>query len=242
MLALPSHGQGMPDCKVIDFGLTHRVDQPSYDLFGTPSYVAPELIAGTSAFTIKADIWSVGVTACELLASMAPFGSPENHGGDVEPVLQKVRNFARFQDIESRLCGSQSWMSRSSAAKIFVKTLVIKDPAHRPQADQALNHAWLNQAEHTSDDPDGCCRQTSAPAAFARQGSMVESPACRAQKPQRPQGGRTRHAWLNQNQADEQPGLVRQVTPPAAFTNRPSANCSQRGALCSGYAHQRSTK
>jgi len=143
MLTSPSSGQGMPDCKLIDFGLTQRMDQPSYDFIGTPAYMAPEIVMGTAPFTVKADIWSVGVTACELLASVPPFGRPFDHEGDAEPVLQKIRNFARFQDIESRLCRSQSWMSCSFSAKDFVKTLVITDPAHRPHADQALTDLML---------------------------------------------------------------------------------------------------
>ena len=43
--------------------------------------MAPEIVKGTVAYTVKADIWSVGVTACELLASKAPFGRPSDYKG-----------------------------------------------------------------------------------------------------------------------------------------------------------------
>merc|ERR1719201_1941942 len=102
MLTQPK-SRGLPDLKVIDFGLTHRIDQPSRDFVGTPSYMAPEIVKGTVAYTIKADIWSVGVTACELLACKAPFGRPSDYKGKIEPVLQNIRNFRRFKDIERKL-------------------------------------------------------------------------------------------------------------------------------------------
>jgi len=145
MLTQPSSGKGMPDCKVIDFGLTHRIDELSFDYVGTPSYMAPEIVKGTVAYTIKADIWSVGVTACELLSSLRPFGGPQEYGNDADKVLQNILNFSRFQDIESKLCRSEGWMSCSFSAKDFVKTLVIADPAARPCADQALEHTWLRR-------------------------------------------------------------------------------------------------
>jgi len=150
MLTQASKGS-VPDCKVIDFGLTHRIDQPTRDFVGTPSYMAPEIVKGTVAYTVKADIWSVGITACELLAGKAPFGRPSDYKGKIEPVLQNIRSFRRFKDIEAKLSVSQGWCSRSSYAKDFIESLIIADPAERPHADQALEHSWLisNKADPT---------------------------------------------------------------------------------------------
>jgi Ca2+-binding EF-hand superfamily protein len=142
----------LPDCKVIDFGLTHRMDKPTRDFVGTPSYMAPEIVKGTVAYTIKADMWSVGVTACELLAGKAPFGRPSDYKGKVEAVLQNIRKYRRFKDIESRLQVSDNWCARSSSAKDFVMSLVLADPVERPAADQALEHPWMqnNKGEVTN--------------------------------------------------------------------------------------------
>merc|ERR1719359_458718 len=84
MLTQPTKGN-LPDCKVIDFGLTHRIDQPTRDFVGTPSYIAPEIVKGTVAYTVKADVWSVGITTCELLAAKAPFGRPSDYKGKIDP-------------------------------------------------------------------------------------------------------------------------------------------------------------
>merc|ERR1719171_1730295 len=142
MLTQPSN-RGLPDLKVIDFGLTHRIDQPSRDFVGTPSYMAPEIVKGTVAYTVKADMWSVGVTACELLSAKAPFGRPSDYKGKIDPVLQNIRDYRRFKDIERKLAVSQTWQSRSSSAKDFIETLIVADPADRPLAEQALEHPWI---------------------------------------------------------------------------------------------------
>jgi len=133
----------LPDCKVIDFGLTHRIDQPTRDFVGTPSYMAPEIVKGTVAYTVKADIWSVGVTACELLASKSPFGRPSDYKGKIDPVLQNIREYRRFKDVERKLTVSANWQSRGASCKAFIETLIVADPAERPQADEALEHPWL---------------------------------------------------------------------------------------------------
>merc|ERR1719201_815402 len=109
MLTRPSGRNELPDCKVIDFGLTHRIDAPTRDFVGTPSYMAPEIVKGTVAYTVKADMWSVAVTTIELLASKAPFGRPSDYKGKIDPVLQNIREYRRFKDIEKKLEKSDSW-------------------------------------------------------------------------------------------------------------------------------------
>jgi Ca2+-binding EF-hand superfamily protein len=147
MLTQPTSGWGQPDCKLIDFGLTHSIDNQSRDFVGTPSYMAPEIVMGTVAYTIKADMWSVGVTACELLASKPPFGRPQDHRGQIEPVLQRIRSYRRFDEIESALSRCECWASRSNSAKDFIESLIIADPADRPHSDQALEHSWLTRSK-----------------------------------------------------------------------------------------------
>lgn len=149
MLTQPRGKGELPDCKVIDFGLTHRIDQPTRDFVGTPSYMAPEIVKGTVAYTVKADIWSVGITTCELLAAKAPFGRPSDYKGKIEPVLQNIRDFSRFRQIEQRLAKSESWVSRSASSKDFVRSIIISDPAKRPHADEALEHNWMVSNKET---------------------------------------------------------------------------------------------
>jgi calcium-dependent protein kinase len=105
--------------------------------------MAPEIVTGTIAYTVKADVWSTGVTACELLAAKAPFGRPSDYKGKFEPVLQNIRDYNRFKGIEKRLERSDLWRSRSAMAKDFVASILHREPTDRPHADQALDHDWL---------------------------------------------------------------------------------------------------
>jgi calcium-dependent protein kinase len=152
MLTRPRNKYDLPDCKVIDFGLTHRIENPTRDFVGTPSYMAPEIVTGTIAYTVKADGGSAGVPACELLAAKAPFGRPSDYKGKFEPVLQNIRDYTRFKAIEKRLDRSDLWRSRSTLAKDFVETILHREPTDRPHADQALDHPWLlkNKATPTA--------------------------------------------------------------------------------------------
>lgn len=52
----------MPTVKVIDFGLSHRLDTVAEvkAMFGTPEFVAPEVV-NFEKLTLATDMWAVGV-------------------------------------------------------------------------------------------------------------------------------------------------------------------------------------
>lgn len=135
---------GTPSLKVIDFGLA-ACAQKSRDFVGTPAYMPPEVLDGTVDYTSQADIWSIACTAVELLAGAPPFGTPEDHGGDMEPVFAGIRAYRDFTDVEERLEDLPSWGARSSEAKDFVARLLRSDPERRPTALAALGHPWIRR-------------------------------------------------------------------------------------------------
>ena len=57
--------------KIIDFGLSKLQCDIMDTKLGTPYYVAPEVIIGS--YTMKCDIWSVGVITYMLLSGEPPF-------------------------------------------------------------------------------------------------------------------------------------------------------------------------
>jgi hypothetical protein len=65
--------------KVVDFGIAHvsgsTLTQTGMVL-GTPSYLAPEVIA-SGRIDHRADIWSLGVVLYEVLTGIRPYDSPE---------------------------------------------------------------------------------------------------------------------------------------------------------------------
>lgn len=64
-------------CVIMDFGLVRmvKVDEEIRPLAGTPAYIAPELVEGKPGAdrSILTDIYSMGVTAYELLTGSLPF-------------------------------------------------------------------------------------------------------------------------------------------------------------------------
>ena len=66
--------------KLCDFGLAQFSAKKGKHVFvGTPSYVAPEVIAAkegaADAFTNKADVYSFGIVLWQVIVCRAPYGS-----------------------------------------------------------------------------------------------------------------------------------------------------------------------
>jgi eukaryotic-like serine/threonine-protein kinase len=65
--------------KVLDFGIAHMAGSQLTQtgiVLGTPSYMAPEVIA-SGRIDHRADVWSLGVVLYEVLTGVRPYDSPE---------------------------------------------------------------------------------------------------------------------------------------------------------------------
>jgi WD40 repeat protein/tRNA A-37 threonylcarbamoyl transferase component Bud32 len=65
--------------KVVDFGIAHLAGSTltqSGIVLGTPSYMAPEVIA-SGRVDHRADVWSTGIVLYEVLTGVRPYDSPE---------------------------------------------------------------------------------------------------------------------------------------------------------------------
>ena len=92
--------------------------------FGTPYYIAPEVLKGN--YDNKCDMWSCGVIMFILLSGRPPFdGSNDNQ------ILEAVKQ------AKVDLKGSM-WNKVSEDAKDIVKKLLAKDPSKRLNANDAL--------------------------------------------------------------------------------------------------------
>ncbi|CAE8662389.1 unnamed protein product, partial [Polarella glacialis] len=120
--------------KMIDFGLSRRFvpGQPMKTLACTSHYVAPEVLEGQ--YTESCDLWSLGVSIYVLLCRSLPFAAE----GEAE-VLRKVRAGSYSQD-------TAAWAAASGQAKSLVSSLLERDVALRPTADEVLLHPWLSIA------------------------------------------------------------------------------------------------
>jgi calcium-dependent protein kinase len=116
--------------KLIDFGLARKHKRgaaPMKTFTGSPSFVAPEVIA--RRYDRMCDMFSVGVTAFFLLTGMLPFDGP------TDDETFELISIGKFKFPSSQFL--------SNEAKDFITNLLMVDPKKRMSAEKALNHPWL---------------------------------------------------------------------------------------------------
>ncbi|XP_073518644.1 serine/threonine-protein kinase DCLK1 isoform X2 [Phyllobates terribilis] len=131
-LLVYEHQDGSKSLKLGDFGLATVVDGPLYTVCGTPTYVAPEIIAETG-YGLKVDIWAAGVITYILLCGFPPF-----RGGDDQEVLfdQILMGQVDFP--------SPYWDNVSESAKGLITMMLQVEVDQRYSALQVLEHPWVN--------------------------------------------------------------------------------------------------
>uniref|UniRef100_A0A8C4NCK3 phosphorylase kinase n=1 Tax=Eptatretus burgeri TaxID=7764 RepID=A0A8C4NCK3_EPTBU len=116
-----------------DFGFACRLDpgETLQELYGTPGYLAPEMLACSldcshPGYGKPIDLWACGVIMFTLLAGSPPVWSPKQ----VKPSLP------RFPSLQ--------WDDKSPAAKQLICGLLEVDPSRRLPAEQALSHPFFH--------------------------------------------------------------------------------------------------
>ncbi|MEW5315836.1 MAG: hypothetical protein WDW38_007238 [Sanguina aurantia] len=148
--------------KMIDFGCSDYCEADGFltDRTGTPLYVAPEVLR--QRYSLKADVWSAGIVAYQLLAGRMPFENEDDELISPNLHLSQVR-LSNKEIFAAILYGTldfkrSPWDALSAGARGFVTCLLQRDPALRPTAEEALSHPWLNQP-----DPNGGGGSSSSP-------------------------------------------------------------------------------
>ncbi|KAM6179061.1 serine/threonine-protein kinase DCLK1 isoform 6-T6 [Rhynchocyon petersi] len=132
-LLVYEHQDGSKSLKLGDFGLATIVDGPLYTVCGTPTYVAPEIIAETG-YGLKVDIWAAGVITYILLCGFPPFrGSGDDQEVLFDQILMGQVDFP-----------APYWENVSDSAKELITMMLLVDVDQRFSAVQVLEHPWVN--------------------------------------------------------------------------------------------------
>ncbi|KAM4054883.1 kinase [Hirsutella rhossiliensis] len=138
--------------KLADFGLAKIIGEESFTttLCGTPSYVAPEILADSKQrkYTKAVDIWSLGVVLYICLCGFPPF-SDELYSRDFPFTLSQQIRSGRFD------YPSPYWDSVGDPALDLIDSMLIVDPEKRHTIDQCLSHPWLTQKAQNVNDSTG---------------------------------------------------------------------------------------
>ena len=118
------------EIKLCDFGVSSELENSVADTFvGTGTYMAPERIQG-SPYTVKSDVWSVGLTLMELAIGKFPF-SIDSEDDDEAAGPQGILDLLQQIVLEPSPKLPKSDAFPSILEDVIAKCL-MKDPKERP--------------------------------------------------------------------------------------------------------------
>eukprot|EP00071_Canis_lupus_P019060 XP_013966361.1 striated muscle preferentially expressed protein kinase isoform X1 [Canis lupus familiaris] len=123
--------EGEEQVRICDFGNAQELTpgEPQYCRYGTPEFVAPEIVNQTPVSGVT-DVWPVGVVAFLCLTGISPFV-----GENDRTTLMNIQNYnVAFEET--------TFLSLSREARGFLIKVLVQDRL-RPTAEETLEHPWF---------------------------------------------------------------------------------------------------
>ncbi|RPA98587.1 kinase-like protein [Choiromyces venosus 120613-1] len=138
--------------KLCDFGVSGELINSIADTFvGTSTYMSPERIKGAK-YSVKSDVWSLGLTLLELAIGRFPFDADGTSAGTrasagpmgILDLLQKIVN-----EPAPKLPKNKAF---PPSLEKMIEHCLIKDPEQRPSPQELLEESFMRAAKQTNVD------------------------------------------------------------------------------------------
>ncbi|KAF8639562.1 hypothetical protein AX17_001464 [Amanita inopinata Kibby_2008] len=122
--------------KLCDFGVSGELVGSIAGTFtGTSMYMAPERISGKD-YTIRSDVWSMGISLLELAQNRFPFPND----------LPAIDLIVRITRGEAPRLEDEAGVKWSDDMKDFIQQALIHEQSRRPTPKDMLAHPWIVKA------------------------------------------------------------------------------------------------
>lgn len=120
--------------KIADFGVSRivtNIEDKMTEQWGTPAYIAPEILRDNGYYGFACDLWSAGVVLYAMLYGTVPFKA--NNMQDLHKLIMKAK-YTLKDDI-------------SEEARDLLKCLLERDPNKRFNVIDIMAHDWMQGIE-----------------------------------------------------------------------------------------------